>query len=134
MITRLLRIISIATAAFMVAGVELGFAHFGSSQGSALDVATLTLGLAADPAATTTDGCATVTVAWTKATGADSYDVEVRRDLGLWTVLVAGAGDVASVTDSTSGGSTQVEYRITPLHVGSGWSGPTSTTASLACA
>ncbi len=134
MITRVLRVVLLAAAAYVVAGVGLGYGQFTASLGSALSVSTLTLGLAANPAATTSDGCANVAVAWTKATGADSYRVEVRRDLGLWAVLITSAGDVAIVSDATSGGSTQVEYRITPLHVASGWSGPASTAPSLACA
>lgn len=134
MITRLARTTSCAAAALLVAGAGVGYAHFASSPSSALQVSTLALGAAADATATTNDACANVAVSWTKATGAESYGVEVRRDLGTWTVLVADAGDVMSVSDATSSGSAQVEYRITPLHVASGWSGPASITALLACA
>lgn len=130
--SRLLHVAALA-ASLMTLGSGIARAEFSTSQHGALEVATLTVSGVTGLEVASDDACATVAVSWTRAAGADTHAVEVRRDLGLWTTLTADAGDVTTITDAASAGSTQVEYRVTPRDAASGWTGPASTTAARMC-
>lgn len=71
--------------------------------------------------ATTSDGCARVTIAWSAAPAADSYRVDVRTGDGAWVELSPDTGPVTSVEDTAGHAGTTVAYRVQAGDSGSGW-------------
>lgn len=101
---------------------------------SPIQVAALELGSPAGVAGWSSDGCASVSIAWTRVEHADDYLVQVREEEGPWTDLQPSTGDVDTLVDAGGHAGQRVEYRVVARDSVSGWTGaPSSPSTSLPC-
>lgn len=123
-------------AALLTAASAAGVAeaHFQSAATAAHTVTTKVVGNPPDATASTSDGCATVNVGWSAASGADSYRVQYREGSGAWIDLHVETGNVTGVTDTTGHRATTLTYRVYGRDSRSDWEGATpAETASIVC-
>lgn len=130
-----LPLISLLVVAVLAGASERALAAFSSEARAQSSISSLQVRPVTDATSSSADGCASVTVAWSRPAGADSYRIEVSENGAPFVELYAQTADVTSVVDSTGHpvGAT-VTYRVLARHASSAWTASSaSETAPLVC-
>lgn len=78
------------------------------------------------------NSCTTVNLAWTAASGADSYRIEAQVGTSGWTTL-APNNVTTTYADTTVYTNSSIVWRVTPLLSGTSWEGASQTSSQVDC-